>query len=217
MTTSNTFWFGRNFCLLSRSVIQGFAGHLSRWKRQINEATPTHPSLQQDDEKETLVVSCTLLLLVNFDRCSQSIDYTWWFEKNNGKALYLTRYYKRFFFVNFLWCWLSGRGLIDLSCSPRQVTCKTLYLWSNIRHDSRRVVWPHPYKATWLPFMRSSERRSDSLASSCTRVSLPTVVTIYCPAYRLPPSSYYSGTEPRHVAVGIYVSWWVLWALMLLL
>ena len=32
-----------------------------------------------------------------------------------------------FLFVNFLWCWISGRGLVDLSFSPRQVTCKTLY------------------------------------------------------------------------------------------
>ena len=39
---------------LSHRYYRVFAGHLSRWKRQINEATPTYPAPQKVDEKKRL-------------------------------------------------------------------------------------------------------------------------------------------------------------------
>ena len=158
---------------------------------------------------------------MNFDRCSQSIDYTWWFEKNNGKALYLTRYYKRFFFVNFLWCWISGRGLVDLSFSPRQVTCKTLYLWSNIRHDSRprglaapiqsHVTSVHEieWKKKWLPSLQLyacfAAYRRDYLLSCLSSPSLLLLFRHWAPPRRCGYLRFLVSSLSFNVAAVVYL------------
>ena len=55
---------------------------------------------------------------------SQIINYTLCFDCNGqsspNKAAYTLL--QAFLFANFLWFWTSGRGIVDLSFSPRQVT-----------------------------------------------------------------------------------------------
>ena len=88
------------YILFSTVPCTGFCRSLVAVKT-TNQRGYAHLSTTESWRKETLVVSCTLLLLGELWPCSQSIDYTWWFEKNNGEALYLTRYYKRFFSSTF--------------------------------------------------------------------------------------------------------------------